>query len=249
MIPRIGDSGVRARAAIGKSTTRATGLPVVLLFAKLPLAGHAKTRLAREIGADRAAEFAAAFLADTWSRVLEWGRAPIWLCGDARDGTPFRPHLHAPLGHYLAQGTGDLGARLARGFRIAFSRGASAAIAIGADTPHLPLARLDDAIAALARGSAALGPARDGGFYLLALPRMRKLPPRLFTGHAWGTATVLRGVRAALVQSDIECHELDDFWDFDALDDLVQWKRKSFSRDPRETLPRRTMALISDLGL
>ena len=127
-----------------------------------------KTRLASTLGDDRAAALATAFLRDTWELVnsLPWGR-PVLATTDLAWGE------HASdLGasEVWSQGEGDLGARLEHVMRRALATG-PAALAVGTDSPGLPVRALEGARAAVEAGAAVLGPAEDGGYYLLGLPR------------------------------------------------------------------------------
>jgi uncharacterized protein len=186
---------------------------LICVFAKPPLPGRVKTRLAATLGEARAAALARAFLEDTWavaSRV-SWAR-PILATtgGGAVDfGLPGRPVI-------WLQGDGDLGARLERIVR----RGLAVArfvIAIGADSPGLPGRLLDRACAELARADAVLGPAEDGGFYLLGL---RRCPPRLLEGLPWSAVTTFTATRDRLVQRGASVALLEPWFDVDRAADL-----------------------------
>ena len=113
---------------------------MICIFAKPPVAGQVKTRLAAAVGDLRAAELALAFLDDTVEavRALPWASAAL--------ATPSAFASTLPI---LLQGEGDLGARIERILRAALAQ-APAAIAIGADAPALPR-RLLEAAAALGR--------------------------------------------------------------------------------------------------
>lgn len=222
------------------------GVPM-LVFAKPPRAGLVKTRLAQHLGPERAAELAGAFLADTLERLTDWGGGPVWLVG-AGNESEFRRFL-GPGIEFLPQGDGSLGVRLARAFETALAADNSGAVALGADTPHLPLARLDQALAALASGRVVLGPARDGGFYLLGVPVVDELPARMarvLTGaHRWGSNTVLVSMRRELAAAGVACHDLETFWDIDQLTDLVQLRgcEGLYGVPP----PARTLKLVEGL--
>ncbi|MEE8141726.1 MAG: TIGR04282 family arsenosugar biosynthesis glycosyltransferase [Planctomycetota bacterium] len=218
----------------------------ILVFAKLPRAGHAKTRLAQELGPERAAGFAAAFLEDTLERVRHWGRGPLWLCGDQPSAGAFR-HFLGPDIHYHPQGGGDLGARLQRAFQQAFANGASGAVALGADTPHLPLELLDQAVAGVQAGQVVLGPARDGGYFLLAVPETCVDLEAILSGCEWGTSKVLSQTRQTLMQCAVPYLELELFWDIDRCEDLVQWSQELRSRGAPHPAPKRSLRLLQGL--
>jgi glycosyltransferase A (GT-A) superfamily protein (DUF2064 family) len=134
--------------------------PRICIFAKPPVAGGVKTRLASALGPEIAAELARAFLDDTMAAVRALGWARVAVASTA-------PHEGVET---LLQGEGDLGARIERVLRAALAD-APFAIAIGADAPALPRRLLEAARDVLQRADEVLGPADDGGFYLLGLRR------------------------------------------------------------------------------
>lgn len=182
----------------------------ICVFAKPPAAGEVKTRLAASIGAAPAAELARAFLADTWALVssLPWARPVIASTGPLPGFPTVWP-----------QGEGTLDDRLERVLRRALAETPAGAIALGADSPGLPRALLDRAGAALERGETVLGPARDGGFYLLGLTTY---PPGLLAQIPWSTATTAHAVTGRLTTHGMPPHRLDEWFDVDRAEDLPQ---------------------------
>lgn len=190
----------------------------VLVFAKPPRAGEAKTRLAPALGEETAAELAGAFFRDTWSglEALEWAEpvlvttepgAPEWSGARAR--------------RVWEQGEGDLGARLTRGLERALKT-APAALAIGADSPGLPLAALDDARRGLETNDAVVGPAADGGFYLLGL---RRLPDGLLEDLPWSAPETFERTCARLLERGLSVHVCPSWFDVDRPEDLDRLRR------------------------
>lgn len=189
---------------------------MALVFAKLPRPGVTKTRLARVYGPDRAAQLAAAYLRDTLARLAAHPAVDVVLVGDAPDRQAFGDYL-APVDlGYVWQGEGDLGERQLRGAAQAFERGWEGAILLGADTPHFRASDIDVACSGISRGTVVVGPAVDGGYFLLGWPRSADLGPILRAGVAWGTPTVLETLRARLREPGhgrawIELQPLEDF--------------------------------------
>lgn len=114
---------------------------------------------------------------------------------------------------YRLQEGEDLGLRMQQAFADAFKSGYSEVILIGSDLPDLSAPMLEEAYKSLAKAEAVLGPAKDGGYYLLG---MKRLIPELFRNKEWGTHTVLKntledlkGVKTSLlsVQNDIDRYE------------------------------------------
>lgn len=184
--------------------------PTVALFARYPTPGEAKTRLIPALGPEGAARVHRLLV----ERTLATVRA---------SGLPFALHATgAPLADFAAwlgaevplveQGGGDLGARL--------TRVGAPAILLGADVPGLTPRHLNAAAAALEAGEVAIGPALDGGYYLLGFARRL---PFLFTAMPWGTASVLEETLARLRQQQIAPHLLEPLADCDRPADLAHW--------------------------
>ena len=190
----------------------------ICVFAKPPVAGLAKTRLAKDIGAEAAASIATACLLDTWNTVTALSWAEPILAG-SEDNTQLRA-LAAAKGEFWLQGEGDLGARLQCVFERA-TVGGRRTIVIGADTPGLPIERLVQANALLDGSHAVMGPADDGGFYLLGLTFVA---PELFKGVTWGTSTVLAQMSARLESCGVPLALIDRWFDVDRGSDLVRLK-------------------------
>jgi len=150
----------------------------VLLFAKTPVAGKVKTRLAPSLGKHGALRAYRHLLGHTVEMLAASPFAP-----DVQVlATPQRFQRQFPS---HAQGRGDLGARMLR----AFAAGAFPALAIGTDCPRLNADSLASAFAKLRDADVVFGPALDGGYYLIGLKQRQ---PQLFRGIAWGTSAVLR---------------------------------------------------------
>ncbi len=159
----------------------------IVLFAKAPLPGHAKTRLVPALGAAGAARLAAAMLDLALRQALAAAVGPVELCmSPAPDDVAWANVVLPPLVHTSAQGEGDLGARMARAARRCHARG-EAVLLIGADCPALDAAHLRTAAAQLAEHDAVLYRAHDGGYPLLGLNRFEAA---LFEAMPWSTAAV-----------------------------------------------------------
>jgi rSAM/selenodomain-associated transferase 1 len=144
-------------------------LPNVLVVAKAPVAGRVKTRLGSRVGMDRAADLAAAALLDTLAAATDAVGAPH--CHLSLDGELDHAVRDTELRHALAGWTvhpqrgGGFGERLAD----AHARVAGPVVQVGMDTPHLTPALLLAVAGGLDRHDAVLGPAEDGGWWVLAL--------------------------------------------------------------------------------
>lgn len=164
-----------------------TGRARVLLFAKAPVPGRVKTRLIPALGAQAAAELAAAMLRHAVAQALTANVGPVELVAEpAPDHPSWSGHM--PLGTATsAQVPGTIGDRMAAASARTLANG-ERAILIGADCPALTARRIAEAAKALDRHDAFIIPASDGGYVLLAL---RRFDPATFSGIAWSTASVL----------------------------------------------------------
>ena len=188
---------------------------VLGVFAKQPVVGAVKTRLAAQTTPEWACDVAAAMLADTLDRVatIEVRRvivfAPVsargWF-GVAADG---RFELEP-------QAEGDLGKRLRHFFERQITQGADAVVAIGADSPTLPIACIEQAFQLLEAHDVVLGPAQDGGYYLLGCDQR---PPPVFDGIDWGSAEVLAETVRRLSDPAWRLGLLPPWYDVDTLED------------------------------
>jgi rSAM/selenodomain-associated transferase 1 len=129
------------------------------------------------------------------------------LCGDAADRINFRPQQHG----------GDLGKRLARAFSAAFLEGASRVAAIGTDCPRLNHGLVLKALSALETRDLVLGPATDGGYYLIA---SRAFHPELFVDIGWGGKNVLDDTLARANRSRLLVELLAPLADVDQPNDV-----------------------------
>jgi rSAM/selenodomain-associated transferase 1 len=190
----------------------------IVVFAKAPVAGRAKTRLIPALGAQGAAELAGRLLLHTLTEALAAGLGGVELCASpaledpAWDGVALPPGLMTS-----AQGEGDLGERLARAAQRVLHSG-SAVLLIGTDCPALDVARLRRAAHELAAHGASLWPAHDGGYALLGLSRFEA---SLFAGIEWSTATVAEATRARFAALGWPLHEGPLVHDIDEPADLV----------------------------
>ena len=212
------------------------------IFAKAPVAGRVKTRLAPVLGTREAADLAEALLLDTVG-VVERARFEAVVAFSPAAG---RRDLEVLLGRrrrLVAQGGGDLGARLERVLGPIVRERHRPVIAVGTDCPDLTPARLDEARQALVHSEIVLGPALDGGFYLLAQRRHR---PELFTDIPWSTDQTGAAVEARAHALGASLARLEPARDLDTPEDLFEWYARAQEAYLREVYPR-TSALLHAL--
>jgi rSAM/selenodomain-associated transferase 1 len=188
---------------------------VLGLFAKWPRPGRVKTRLAAATSPDWAAAVAAAFLADLLDRLADVPARRVLAYAPPEDGREFA-RLTAGRYDLLPQADGDLGRRLASFFAGQLAGGARSVVVLGTDSPTLPPAYVERAFAELERADVVLGPAADGGYYLIGCAG--RVPP-VFDGIAWGSARVLGQTAARLSDPGWRLALLPPWYDVDTLDD------------------------------
>lgn len=191
----------------------------LVLMAKAPIAGQVKTRLVPALGPEQAARLARALLADQLNHVRQIEDADLYLAF-APEGARVRMEaLAPPLFRLFPQEGADLGARMQAAFEKLFHAGHRRVILIGGDLPPVPLVYFEQAYAYLDASDprVALGPSRDGGYYLVGLNR---LLPEMFEDMTWSHDGVLAQTLAKLGRLKITHHLLSSWFDVDTTEDL-----------------------------
>jgi uncharacterized protein len=209
----------------------------LIVFVKRPRPGEVKTRLASEAGAEGAAALYEAMaehvLLATAPDGGDYDRVVHFAPADA--GDDIRRWL--PSERCAPQAAGDLGRRMAHAFASAFADGAARAVLIGTDAPALGRGHVTEAFEVLREADLVLGPACDGGYYLVGLAAPR---PALFEGIAWSTPTVCAATLERALALGLRHRLLPELRDVDTLADVrAEWKRLAPLLSGREALARR----------
>jgi len=195
----------------------------LLIFAKAPVPGQVKTRLAGRLGARGAADLYKHLLRRTLALAHAARLCPVelWCAPDTQQG--FFGACRRDYGVRLRrQCDGDLGRRMQHALNRALAENRQAVL-IGGDCVSLDAMTLHTAFSLLAAGhEAVLGPAADGGYVLIGL---RRPCPALFQGIAWSTPTVLQATRRRLQRAGVNWVELPTGWDVDTPADLRRLRR------------------------
>jgi rSAM/selenodomain-associated transferase 1 len=202
----------------------------LIVFTRYPEVGKVKTRLIPALGADDAARLHRALTEHTltWARaLLAQRRTKLSIYFTGGDRASMRKWLGPDL-DYADQGQGDLGRRLARAFDRSFRSGDAAVVIVGTDCLELESARVADAFDALLHKDLVLGPAHDGGYYLIGLSRPVR---QLFAGIEWGTDRVLARTQAIAKQLELSVELLVPLPDVDRPEDLRN-ARDFLHKDP-----------------
>jgi uncharacterized protein len=185
-------------------------------MAKYPAPGRVKTRLAAALGEAVAVALGRAFVVDLAVRLRAAPFAVTWAYWPP--DAPFATLV--PDARIRGQEGADLGARMAAAIASELDDGARTVLVVGADVPHVDLAVLGEARDALrAGGDVVLGPALDGGYYLIGV---RAPQPALFGTIAWGTSTVLAATRERAAAAGLRVHLLPETFDVDGPTDLAR---------------------------
>lgn len=186
--------------------------PRMILFARYPRPGACKTRLIPALGPERAANLHR-HLTERTVRVLGASGLPVTVAFTGEDASRFADWL-GPDVALVEQVEGGLTERLLACLDPA------PVIFFGADTPDLAPRHVEAAIAALERHDVVIGPAEDGGYYLIG---MRTALPELLTDMPWSTEQVLPETLARLDRSGIAPGLLEILADCDRPEDLARW--------------------------
>jgi rSAM/selenodomain-associated transferase 1 len=190
----------------------------LIVFAKAPVAGQAKTRLIPALGAEGAAALAERLLVHTLAQAAAAGFDALELCAAPDTAHPALQRAAAAQGATLAaQGEGDLGARMDRALNRALAVH-ERALLIGTDAPALDAPALRAAARALVGHDAVFVPALDGGYALVGLTRPA---PTLFAGIAWSTPSVMAATRERARAAGLRWAEQPAVADIDEPADLI----------------------------
>lgn len=196
----------------------------LIVFTRYPESGKAKTRLIPALGAEAAADLHRQMTERTLAEIQSLQQSyaltvEVWFAGG--DRVQMQSWLGANL-HYQPQPAGNLGDRMMQAFQTAFDTHVKAAIIIGTDCPELSAALLIEAFQALQQTDLVLGPATDGGYYLIGL---RQLVPDLFQAIAWSTDQVFQQTVDIANKLHLSLTCLPPLTDIDRPDDLPVWER------------------------
>jgi uncharacterized protein len=201
----------------------------LILFTRYPTPGTTKTRLIPELGSEGAARIQRRMTEHVLSKAMD-ARSAHGPSIEVRYEGGSRSRMENWLGagiRYTPQGSGHLGHRMGRALAEAFEKGAGAVVIIGSDIPGIDRHTIEKAFFALAHRSVVLGPASDGGYYLLGM--RGDIPPahrsRLLEGIPWGSGTVLSRTMDRAKRLNLAPWRLQTLRDVDRPGDLAVWDR------------------------
>jgi len=210
---------------------------VLVAFARRPDPGRVKTRLARSIGDEPAARLYAAFVEDLRQRFADAPFAVRWAVAPPEQG--FAARFAVDPQHVFPQRGEDLGKRMSDAFRAMRERGFARCAVIGTDMPQLGVATVADAFARLDDADLVLGPAEDGGYYLIAA----RAPLAVFDGIAWGSPDVLAATLTRAAALGLRVSLLEPGFDVDDAADLARLESLLSIPEARDAMPFTAAAL------
>jgi len=208
-----------------------------VVFGREPIPGAVKTRRAASVGDEAAAAIDRELLAHTLRVATAVGADTVLSVAEA-PARSFRPPIDVAV---EIQAAGDLGHRLAVAVERRFAEGYGRVVVIGSDCPELQPRHLEAALEGLAAHPVVLGPAEDGGYWLIGLCAP---VPGLFTNLPWSTADVLELTRGRLRELELAWLELDALHDLDTEADL----RRVVAGGAPSELVRRLRSALERLG-
>lgn len=200
----------------------------LVVFGREPIPGRVKTRLARDIGAERAAAVYMMMLERTLVEATATGLPVVLSLAEEQTGCWTPPEgLRVEV-----QECGDLGQRMSEAFRRRFAEGADRVLLVGSDCPGATRFRLLEAIEGLDGAPVVLGPSKDGGYWAIG-----QSSPGVdcFSGVPWSSSTTLQATKERLRLIDVNWTETETLADVDTSEDLglldtmkdvvEEWKR------------------------
>jgi len=192
----------------------------IIIFQKNLILGKVKTRLAASVGHQEALEIYRDLVTFTYRQVIEIRNADIWVFFSESleeiEGN-FQDHITATM----VQEGSDLGERMENAFRTIFGFGYAKAVLIGTDCPEITFIIIENALNSLKRNEAVIGPASDGGYYLIG---MGKVLPQLFSQIPWSTENVFPFTLQRINQDNISHFILPVLSDIDTEEDWINLK-------------------------
>lgn len=211
-----------------------------IVFVKAPIPGLVKTRLCQPLSKDEAARLYRAFARDTVGLAEGVSDARVEVAYAPGEGFEsvdwIRPQ---PAISFFYQQGRDLGERLAHAFGKTLSDGAKKVVVIGSDTPHINPETISTAFSLLDINDAVIGPAQDGGYYLIGL---KQTHAELFRGISWSTDKVFQETVERARQMDLRLAMLSTLADIDTFADLAALARR-LKDSPATACPATRLAL------
>lgn len=209
-------------------------MDAIVIFVKYPIPGKVKTRLGRQIGLQKAADLYSIFVSLT-IKLAEFCKIDkIFITFEpAKRKKEFIKWL--PAMHLFPQRGENLGERLIHAIKTVFEEGFTKTVILGSDSPTLPFNYVKEAFDLLNTHDLVIGPARDGGYYLIGL---NKPQPSLFKNIHWSTSRVLHQTLEKAKQLHLKYYLLPEWYDVDTKEDLLRATRDDSSGEIKDYLQK-----------
>jgi len=195
----------------------------IIVFQKFPAPGKVKTRLAATIGNEKAA-YIYTFLLNYTHQLLTRTTAEILVFHEG----PINKEEYPSANYWFYPQEGDgLGEKMYNAFEKAFKENYDRVLIIGTDCQELQTSHIEEALRSLDKNDLVLGPANDGGYYLIGL---NKNDSRLFKNIQWSTHSVLAETMAIAKEIQLKVHLLESLNDIDEYKDLTENLKKLVSK-------------------
>jgi rSAM/selenodomain-associated transferase 2/rSAM/selenodomain-associated transferase 1 len=188
----------------------------LIVFTRYPEPGNTKTRLIPALGTQGAADLQREMTEATIQTASALDSTRITVAYEGGDSAKMAEWLGENV-NLVSQEGRDLGEKMSNAFRHSFANGEDRAVIIGTDCPGLTVAIMERAFASLADNDLVIGPATDGGYYLIGLAQET---PALFSGVSWGTERVFAQTREIAKSHGLQLATLPQLTDIDRPEDL-----------------------------
>lgn len=193
-------------------------LKALALIFRVPELGQVKSRLASEIGVERAFFYYNKMLYETLEKLMGYKEADI--IGFYK-GSKEKVNFNIDLVQQKGENLGEI---ILESISELLDRGYQKVIVVGSDSPDLPTNFISEAFDMLGSSDIVIGPSEDGGFYLLGCKT--KIDSAIFYDIKWGSSSVLKSLKENLQLANIKYSELPIWYDVDDLNSLNRWLRK-----------------------
>ena len=208
---------------------------------KYPEDGKVKARLAQSIGEEAATDLYRAFIQDTLTTVQSLD-IPYYIAVYPPESQERFTQWLGPLYQYFHQQGVDLGKRLQNGFATMYTKEYQQVIALASDSPDLPIEILQEAVSSLQTQKVVIGPASDGGYYLIGFSHDFFIS-EVFEDILWSTATVYQETLSRIESVTSQVHVLPEWADIDTKSDLQKFY-ETYQFQPSKNL--HTMKYLRD---